>query len=66
MVHLVTGALMGAGGLDRSTAYGLTIGTEIIEALARRRGIQFFEETPANITIDLASTLLTYELTRKS
>lgn len=62
-VHLLTGILMGTE-ISRTTAYALAVGTEIVELVARRADIRFFDESQANVTTDLALTIGGYEIAR--
>lgn len=63
--HVAVGALLGLAGASRSTGYGVVVGTEIFEAIARGRGIQFFDESPQNILADLVTGIVSYELGRE-
>lgn len=62
IAHLVTGAVLAAAGVSRRTAYGIIIGTEIAEKIARGRGVTFFDETPANVLVDLAASAAGFEI----
>ena len=62
--HVAVGALLGLVGASRSTAYGVVVGTEVFEAIARGSGIQFFDESRQNILADLVTGIVSYELGR--
>lgn len=64
LAHLVVGATMGALEVPRSLAYGIIIGTELIEFLLRRLGVRFFDETQQNVALDLVSSAAAYEIAR--
>ena len=61
-VHAIAGVIMSAAEISRPAAYALTIGTELVEFVARRRQIEFFNESDANVATDLALTLGAYEI----
>ena len=64
VVHVFSGALLAAFGFNRVLAYGLIIGTEVVEGILRERGVSFFAETRENVALDLFAGIASYEVVR--
>jgi len=62
-VHVAFGLAFGLFRVPRLVAYGLILGTELVE-LALRRTLPFFRESTANIAADLIVGLAAYEIGR--
>lgn len=63
-VHAASGAVLGTVRVNRTTAYLLIIGTEVLEFILRRTfpDTRFFQETRPNIAADLIVGIAAYEI----
>ena len=64
IAHVAVGATLRVLKVSRPIAYLVFFATEVIEAILRRSGVRFFDETPQNVAADLLFSIGAYEAFR--